>query len=175
MAEILSDQYSSVFSTPLSDPVEPTTLFTNDNDASTLSDFTFDADDILCAAIEEISPNSAPGPDGFPAIFLSRCKSELAPYLYQIWRESLDQELDPCPERVKQSTICPIHKGDSTAQPKNYRPVALTSHLVKIFEKVVRKTLFSILIIITSSTPTNMDSELVDPASPNPITLIVSL
>ena len=35
--------------------------------------------------------------------------------------------------------IVPIHKGDSTAHAKNYRPVALTSHLVKVFEKVVRK------------------------------------
>ena len=32
----------------------------------------------------------------------------------------------------------PIHKEKSRALPKNYRPVALTSHLVKVFEKVIR-------------------------------------
>ena len=37
--------------------------------------------------------------------------------------------------------VCPIHKGGSRASPKNYRPVALTSHLTKVFERVVRKVL----------------------------------
>ena len=37
--------------------------------------------------------------------------------------------------------ICPVHKGGSRGLPKNYRPVALTSHLVKVFERVVRKAL----------------------------------
>ena len=37
--------------------------------------------------------------------------------------------------------ICPIHKGGSKSAPKNYRPVALTSHLIKVFERVVRRAL----------------------------------
>ena len=37
--------------------------------------------------------------------------------------------------------ICPVHKGGSRTIPKNYRPVALTSHLIKIFERVVRHAL----------------------------------
>ena len=38
-------------------------------------------------------------------------------------------------------TICPIHKGGSRSLPKQYRPVALTSHLIKVFERVVRLAL----------------------------------
>ena len=38
-------------------------------------------------------------------------------------------------------TICPIHKGGSRSVPKQYRPVALTSHLIKVFERVVRLAL----------------------------------
>ena len=34
--------------------------------------------------------------------------------------------------------ISPYTKGGSRGVPKNYRPVALTSHVVKVFEKVVR-------------------------------------
>ena len=37
--------------------------------------------------------------------------------------------------------ISPIHKGGSRSAPKNYRPVALTSHLIKVFERVVRRVL----------------------------------
>ena len=39
--------------------------------------------------------------------------------------------------------ICPIHKGGSRSLPKQYRPVALTSHLIKIFERVLRGVLVS--------------------------------
>ena len=37
--------------------------------------------------------------------------------------------------------ISPVHKGGSRGLPKNYRPVALTSHIVKVFERVVRRVL----------------------------------
>ena len=37
--------------------------------------------------------------------------------------------------------ICPVHKGGLCSIPKNFRPVALTSHLIKVFERVVRKAI----------------------------------
>ena len=37
--------------------------------------------------------------------------------------------------------ISPIHKGGSRADPAKYRPVALTSHIIKVFERVIRKAL----------------------------------
>ena len=45
------------------------------------------------------------------------------------------------PKELLLVQICPIHKGGSRSIPKNYRPVALTSHLIKVFERVVRKNL----------------------------------
>ena len=36
-----------------------------------------------------------------------------------------------------------MHKGGSRAHPAQYRPVALTSHIVKVFERVVRRALIS--------------------------------
>ena len=39
--------------------------------------------------------------------------------------------------------ISPVHKGGSRGIAKNYRPVALTSHIVKVFERVVRHSLVS--------------------------------
>ena len=135
MARILSEQYSSVFSTRRDPLVDPALLF-NSEDMSKLVDIQFNISDII-EAIDEISSNSAPGPDCFPAILLKQCKEVLATPLVTIWRECLDKGLTPT--LLKLSLIVPIHKGDSTAMAKNYRPVALTSHLVKIFEKVIRK------------------------------------
>ena len=41
--------------------------------------------------------------------------------------------------------VIPIHKGGSQGSASNYRPVALTSHLSKVFEKVVRKFIVAFL------------------------------
>ena len=135
MAQILSEQYSSVFSTRRETLVDPDLLF-NSEDTSKLIDIQFTTLDII-EAINEIASNAAPGPDCFPAILLKQCKEILAVPLATIWRECLNKGITPA--LLKLSLIVPIHKGDSTAMAKNYRPVALTSHLVKIFEKVVRK------------------------------------
>ena len=37
--------------------------------------------------------------------------------------------------------ICPVHKGGLRSIPKNFRPVELASHIIKVFERVVRKAL----------------------------------
>ena len=78
-----------------------------------------------------------PGPDGFPAVLFEESRNALAPPLARIWRKSVSN--GEIPDICKSATIIPIHKGNSQAVPKNYRHVALTSHLIKIFEKVVRK------------------------------------
>ena len=56
-----------------------------------------------------------------------------------MWRSSLDS--GSIPTELLLVIICPVHKGGSRAVPKNYRPVALTSHLIKVFERVLRREL----------------------------------
>jgi hypothetical protein len=141
MAKILSEQYSSVFSTPRHPLPDPFEYFTSP-DPTSLNDINFAEEDII-EAIDELSNNASAGPDGFPAILLKHSKTILAKPLYIMWRHCLDESL--CPDKAKQSSITPIHKGDSTALAANYRPVALTSHLVKVFEKVLRKRLVTFL------------------------------
>ena len=77
------------------------------------------------------------GPDRFPAILLKHCRNTLALPLYLIWRKSLDCGI--IPQLLKTANIVPIHKGKSRGDLANYRPVALTSHLIKLFEKILKK------------------------------------
>ena len=76
-------------------------------------------------------------------MLLKNCKKELSIPLYLLWRHSLDTS--EVPSFLKISRIAPIHKGSLKSVPKNYRPVALTSHLIKMFEKVVRKRIVKYL------------------------------
>ena len=75
MANILSEQYSSVFSEP-SSPISHPTSEEDDDSIPTLTDITFTEQDIL-DAIDELRNNSASGPDGLAAIFLKKCKNTL--------------------------------------------------------------------------------------------------
>ena len=138
MAQMLSEQYSKVFSTPLQPMRNAAEIFPDEQQSELpqLCDIHFDSDDII-AAIDEIPPSSAAGPDQFPVLLLKNCKTALAEPLYMIWRRSLDT--GEIPHILKTANIIPIHKGDSRGLPANYRPVALTSHLIKLFEKVLRK------------------------------------
>ena len=147
MAEILSEQYSSVFSKPRNGNIQANALFPDtapnspnsasaSSDSPSLSNVHFSESD-LQEAMEDLSPNAAPGPDGFPAMLLKKCSDALSPPLTRIWQKSL--ECGTIPNPCKSASITPIHKGKSRAVPKNYRPVALTSHLIKVFEKVIRK------------------------------------
>ena len=45
------------------------------------------------------------------------------------------------PSTCKLAHIIPIHISKSRSLPNNYWPVALTSHLIKVFEKVVHRCL----------------------------------
>ena len=50
-------------------------------------------------------------------------------------------EVGIIPASLKSSIIPPIHKGGNKSEAANYRPVALTSHIIKIYEKVIRNRL----------------------------------
>ena len=46
---------------------------------------------------------------------------------------------------MKLGLIAPIHKGGSTSNPANFRPVSLTSHIAKTGERIVREKLVNFL------------------------------
>ena len=95
-------------------------------------------------AIDELDENSSAGPDGLPAIFLKKTKKAISKPLAILLRKSLDE--GKIPEIFKLAYVTPIHKGGSKQQAENYRPVSLTSHVMKVFERVVKKRIMSHII-----------------------------
>ena len=49
------------------------------------------------------------------------------------------------PGDLKNAHIIPLFKGGHQGLASNYRPIALTSHLIKVFEKVVRNSMVQYL------------------------------
>ena len=72
-----------------------------------------------------------------------KCKNELARALTLLWQKSFESGIIPL--SLKQSPVTPIHKGGNKSKSKNYRPVALTSHFIKIFEKILKKRMVNFL------------------------------
>ena len=121
----------------------PHSFFTDrDATAPSLESIDFNADDIK-NAIKELRGNAAAGPDNIPAVLLKECADQLAKPLYLLWSKSL--RTGKIPAGLKKAIITPIFKGGARSVPKNYRPIALTSHLIKIFEKIVVKNLAKFL------------------------------
>ena len=94
-SQVLSDQYSSVFTQPRPewDIPDLDQFFSVDRSKPTgpiLTDFDFSPDHMQYACAD-LSTESVPGPDGIPASLLKECSKELKIPLWILWKESLKQ------------------------------------------------------------------------------------
>merc|ERR1712033_129254 len=143
----LEEQYTSSFSH--SDPKfkiqNPREFFSTDDKKTgpELCDVNF-TQKCISEAIGKVKNNAAAGTDRFPATLLKECADELSEPLYILWRYSLDNgEIAPM---LKTAVICPILKpGSQRNYSKSYRPVSLTSHIIKVFGRVIRTALIEYL------------------------------
>ena len=134
VCEMLLKQYNSVFSTTEKAVVEGE-MFNIEGD-TVLNDIPVSRKDIR-DAIDEISSTSAAGPDGIQAVFFKKTRDTIDRPLAQLLRQSITES--SIVKVHKLAYIAPQHKGGSRLHPKNYRPVSLTSHIIKIFERVIKK------------------------------------
>ena len=83
----------------------------------------------------KITIDKACGPDLIPARILCDAASELAVVFSSLFQQSYDA--GTLPHAWKLANICAIFKRGSKADPKNYRPVSLTSLTSKVMEHIV--------------------------------------
>ena len=133
MADMLQEQYSSVFSEPSGNsPDQPQQV------TSILEDITFTQEDVI-SAIKEMGEYSASIDDDIPATVLKNCAPGLCYPIVLIWRDSLKSS--SISKQFKNQTITPVFKKGSKSKAANYRPISLTSHIMKIFGRIVRKAI----------------------------------
>ena len=98
---------------------------------------------IIIDAINELSSTSAAGPDAIPPLLLINCTAELAPALKLLFTQSLMHGFIPA--SFKSAAITPVFKSGIKTSPCNYRPIPLTSTIIKVFEQIVRKQVVAFL------------------------------
>ncbi len=90
----------------------------------------------------------AAGPDGITGRVLRSCADQLAGLFTSIFNESLATSV--VPTSFKKSVIIPVPKNSKPSCLNDYRPVALTSTVMKVFERLLKKH-------ICSSIPATLD------------------
>ena len=83
------------------------------------------------------------GPTSIPVKLLKIIADIIVVPLCIIFNNSLFSGIFP--DALKLSKVVPIHKGESTLDPNNYRPISLLPIFDKIMEKLMHKQLYSFL------------------------------
>ncbi|KAI3356762.1 hypothetical protein L3Q82_003441 [Scortum barcoo] len=87
----------------------------------------------VCRTLKWINTRKAPGPDGIPGRALKVCADQLADVFADIFNMSMLQSV--VPTCFKETIIVPVPKKTKILCLNDYRPVALTSTIMKCFER----------------------------------------
>ncbi len=92
-------------------------------------------------ALKRVNVRKAAGPDGITGRVLRSCADQLAGLFTSIFNESLATSV--VPTSFKKSVIIPVPKNNKPSCLNDYRPVALTSIVMKVFERLVKNLIYS--------------------------------
>ena len=90
--------------------------------------------------LKMVKPKKAPGPDGISGYILKHCASSLSYPLTLLF--NLSYSTGNLPQDWKNANVVPIHKKGKKDDVQNYRPVSLTSLVIKILEKCIRDLIY---------------------------------
>ncbi|XP_077458140.1 uncharacterized protein LOC144075198 [Stigmatopora argus] len=91
--------------------------------------------DQVIKQLKKIEARKATGPDGLSSRLLRECADQLGIVILHIFYLSLS--LQKVPTLWKTSCVVPVPKTAYPREPNHFRPVALTSHLIKTLERII--------------------------------------
>ncbi len=106
------------------------------------------SEDEVRRELKRVNVRKAAGPDGITGRVLRSCADQLAGLFTSIFNESLATSVVPTP--FKKSVIIPVPKNSKPSCLNDYHPVALTSTVMKVFERLLKN-------YICSSIPVTLD------------------
>ncbi len=106
------------------------------------------SEDKIRRALKRVNVRKAAGPDGITGRVLRSCADQLTGLFTSIFNESLATSV--VPTSFKKSVIILVPKNNKPSCLNDYRPVALTSIVMKIFERLIKSH-------ICSSIPITLD------------------
>ena len=89
--------------------------------------------------LKHLNPNKALGPDNINGKVLKYCCNALSVPLSILFHKSYSS--GSLPLDWKLANVVPVHKKGSKSDVQNYRPISLTSLVVKVMERIVRDEL----------------------------------
>ena len=133
VAEVLNNFFQSVF-TSESDTIEISHDNVNYLSEVPITEF---------EALSSMKPNKAPGPDNLHPQVLMHCAESLTKPLFLLFTQSLTTSV--LPSDWRRVHITPIFKKGSKVNLDNYRPVGLTSQVIKVLETLVGSKMMEFL------------------------------
>ncbi len=91
--------------------------------------------------LQRVNVRKAAGPDGIPGRVLRSCADQLAILFTSISNELFATSV--VPTSFKKSIIIPVPKNNKPSCLNDYRSVALTSIVMKVFERLVKNHIYS--------------------------------
>ena len=95
--------------------------------------------DMVRSYFSKLNIRKACGPDGLSGRVLKYCADQLCSVFTRLFTWALRDCV--VPSLWKNATICPVPKNNKPKSMNDYRPVALTSLVMKVFERIVLQNL----------------------------------
>ncbi|KAF7640904.1 hypothetical protein LDENG_00006430, partial [Lucifuga dentata] len=92
--------------------------------------------------LKHVDIRKAPGPDQICGPTLRHCADQLGEVFHHLFQRSMD--CSQIPLIWKTSSIIPVPKMTRPTKLNDFRPVALTSLIMKIFEKIIKNIMSTV-------------------------------
>lgn len=120
-------------------------LTTKDSDVISERSVISIAEHDIKAALRRMNTRILVGPESITGRLLRYCADQQGGVFTSIFNESLATSV--VPTCFKRSTIIPVPKNNKPSSLNNYRPIALTSVVMKVFERLLKNMISSSILL----------------------------